>query len=325
MQAVHITAHDGPDAMRLVELPDPTPAAGQVVIEVHCAGVNFPDLLMTRGLYQMSPPVPFAAGGEVAGRVTAVGKGVRDVAEGDRVMAVTGFGGFATHVVVGPQRCVRVPDGIDLEVAGAFAFTYGTSYHALVDRAHLRPGEKLLVLGAAGGVGLAAVEIGSRLGAEVIAAASTADKLALATEHGARHQIDYATEDLKLRAKVLSGGAVDVVYDPVGGDYSELALRTLAPGGRHLVIGFATGVIPRIPLNLTLLKQCSIVGVAWGSWALTHPAAHAENMRVLLDMLQAGSLRPHISKRYSLEGAAAALRDMDARQVHGKVVILPKR
>ncbi|MEM9194787.1 MAG: NADPH:quinone oxidoreductase family protein [Myxococcota bacterium] len=315
--------HRGPDAMTLVELPDPEPGKGQVVIAVESAGVNFPDILMSRGLYQMSPPLPVAPGGEVAGTVVAVGPGVKNVAEGDRVMALTGFGGFATHIVLGADRCVPVPDAVDLEVAGAFAFTYATSYHALKDRAGLKKGDKLLVLGAAGGVGLSAVEIGAHLGAEVIAAASNAEKLALTKEYGASHGINYAEEDLKKRAKALGGGAVDVVYDPVGGDLSEPALRTLGYGGRHLVIGFAAGTIPKIPLNLPLLKQCAIVGVAWGSWAMAHPEQHKQNLWELLGLLAEGKLRPHISERYSLDEAVSALRDMEQRKVLGKVTIVP--
>ena len=226
-----ITALEGPDAIEVRELEDPTPKKGQVRIRVESAGVNFPDLLMSRGLYQMRPPVPFAPGGEAAGVVDAVGEGVEGLAVGDRVLALTFFGAFATHIVVGEKQAVKVPESMDLETAGAFAFTYATSYHALVDRAALREGERLLVLGAAGGVGLAAVEIGAALGAEVVAAASTPEKLALSAEHGAAHGIRYTDEDLKKSAKALGG--VDVVYDPVGGDFSEPALRALRPGGRR--------------------------------------------------------------------------------------------
>ncbi len=316
-----ITALEGPDAIEVRELEDPTPKKGQVRIRVESAGVNFPDLLMSRGLYQMRPPVPFAPGGEAAGVVDAVGEGVEGLAVGDRVLALTFFGAFATHIVVGEKQAVKVPESMDLETAGAFAFTYATSYHALVDRAALREGERLLVLGAAGGVGLAAVEIGAALGAEVVAAASTPEKLALSAEHGAAHGIRYTDEDLKKSAKALGG--VDVVYDPVGGDFSEPALRALRPGGRLLVIGFAAGEIPAIRLNLVLLKQASIVGVAWGSWAMANPAKHAANLEALFALHAEGKLRPHVSKRYTLEEVPAALRDLDARKVLGKVVVRP--
>ena len=316
-----ITALEGPDAIEVRELEDPTPKKGQVRIRVESAGVNFPDLLMSRGLYQMRPPVPFAPGGEAAGVVDAVGEGVEGLAVGDRVLALTFFGAFATHIVVGEKQAVKVPESMDLETAGAFAFTYATSYHALVDRAALREGERLLVLGAAGGVGLAAVEIGAALGAEVVAAASTPEKLALSAEHGAAHGIRYTDEDLKKSAKALGG--VDVVYDPVGGDFSEPALRALRPGGRLLVIGFAAGEIPAIRLNLVLLKQASIVGVAWGSWAMANPAKHAANLEALFALHAEGKLRPHVSKRYTLEEVPAALRDLDAQKVLGKVVVRP--
>lgn len=321
MRAALITAHTGPDGIEVRELEDPAPGRGQVAIDVAACGVNFPDLLMSRGLYQIKPPLPFAPGGELAGRVAAVGEGVDGFAVGDEVMALTFFGGFASRVVVDARQLVRVPEGMDLVTAGAFAFTYATSYHALVQRARLQRGERLLVLGAAGGVGLAAVEIGAALGAEVVAAASTEEKLDLCEAHGATGRINYSRDDLKQAAKALGG--VDVVYDPVGGLYSEPALRALRPDGRHLVIGFAAGEIPAIRLNLVLLKRCQIVGVAWGSWAMSHPDEHAANMEALFDLWRQGRLRPHVSRRYSLDEAAEALRDLDARTVQGKVVVLP--
>jgi len=322
MRAAHITRFDGPEAMELVELADPTPDRGQVVVAVESAGVNFPDLLMTRDLYQMKPPPPFAPGGEVAGTVAAVGEGV-DLEVGERVMALTGFGGFATHVLLGADRCLKIPDSMSTELAGAFAFTYSTSYHALVDRAQMKPGEKLLVLGAAGGVGSSAVELGAVMGAEVIAAASTEEKLDFCEKLGAKHRINYATEDLKRRAKAVGGGSVDVVYDPVGGDYSAQALRALSYGGRHLIIGFAAGKIPAVPWNLPLLKQCSIIGVTWGAWAMQHPAEHAKNMEALLAMYERGELHPEVTKSYSLDEAPQALRDMDERKIRGKIVVAP--
>jgi NADPH2:quinone reductase len=324
MRAAHITALEGPAAIEVVELPDPTPAKGQVVVAVESAGLNFPDLLMTRGRYQLQPRLPFAPGGEIAGTVVAVGAGV-PFGVGDRVMALTGWGGFATHVLVGGERCVRIPETMPTDVAGAFAFTYATGYHALVDRAALAAGEKVLVLGAAGGVGSAAIELAVALGAEVIAAASSPDKLAFCAELGAAHGIDTTREDLKQRAKALGHGSIDVVYDPVGGELSEQALRALGPGGRHLVIGFASGTIPSVPWNLTLLKQCSIVGVAWGAWALANPRGHAANMEALFGLHAKGALRPRITARYGLGEVSEALRTMEARRVLGKVVVEPWR
>ncbi|MFT6397534.1 MAG: NADPH2:quinone reductase [Bradymonadia bacterium] len=324
MKIAHIVCLDGPDAIEIKELPDPTPGAGEVLIEVHSAGVNFPDILMSRGLYQMRPPMPFAPGGEIAGIVTAVGEGA-SFSVGDRVMSLTGFGGFSTHIVVQANRCVRVPESMSLELAGAFAFTYGTSYHALVDRAGLAIGETLLVLGAAGGVGSAAVEIGAALGATIIAAASTAEKLSFATSLGATKTINYATEDLKKQAKALSGGGVDVTYDPVGGELSPLAFRAMAPGGRHLVIGFAAGAIPAVPWNLALLKQCAIVGVAWGMWTMQNPAKHTANIEALAALHVAGKLNPRVTRTYALTEVAEALHDMEGRRVIGKIAIDPRR
>ena len=324
MRAAHITALEGPDAIEVVELPDPTPAKGQLVVAVESAGLNFPDLLMTRGRYQIQPRLPFAPGGEIAGTVVAVGAGAA-FELGERVMALVGFGGFSSHVLVGAERCVRIPASMPTDVAGAFAFTYGTGYHALVDRAQLARGERVLVLGAAGGVGSAAIELAVALGAEVIAAASSPDKLAFCAELGAAHGIDTSREDLKERAKALGRGAIDVVYDPVGGELSEAALRTLAPGGRHLVIGFASGTIPRVPWNLALLKQCSIVGVAWGAWAMANPRGHVANTQAMFELHAKGSLRPRITARYGLGEVTRALREMEARQVKGKVIIEPMR
>jgi NADPH2:quinone reductase len=324
MRAAHITALDGPDAIALVELPDPTPAKGQVVVAVESAGLNFPDLLMTRGRYQLQPRLPFAPGGEIAGTVVAVGAGAQ-FSVGERVMAVTGWGGFSSHVLLGSERCVRIPETMPTDIAGAFAFTYGTGYHALVDRASLAAGETVLVLGAAGGVGSAAIELAIALGAEVIAAASSSDKLAFCAELGAAHGIDTSREDLKERAKALGRGSIDVVYDPVGGELSEAALRALGPGGRHLVIGFASGIIPRVPWNLALLKQCSIVGVAWGAWAMGNTGSHAASMQALFELHAKGALRPRITARYGLAEVSEALRTMEARKVKGKVIIEPSR
>ncbi len=322
MRAALITELTGPDGIVVRDLPDPEPQAGEVRIRVEAAGVNFPDLLMSRGLYQVKPPVPFSPGGEVAGQIDAVGDGVADFAVGDRVLGSTFFGGFATHLCLPVVRVERLPDSMSTETAAAFTFTYATSWHGLVDRGQLQSGERLLVLGAAGGVGLAAVEIGRALGAEVVAAASTDDKLELCRQHGATHTINYATDDLAKRLKALGG--VDVVYDPVGGDFSQAALRRLRPGGRHLVVGFAAGAIPEIPLNLTLLKECQIVGVAWGAWSLRNPEAQKANQQTLFEMFTKGVLSPHVSRRYRLEEVPEALRAMDERRVLGKFVIVPR-
>lgn len=323
MRAALITELTGPDGIVVGELPDPEPGPGMVRIRVESAGVNFPDLLMSRGLYQVRPPTPFPPGGEVGGVIDAVGPDVEGFAVGDRVLGTTFYGGFATHLCLPTQRINRLPDAMTTEIAGAFSFTYGTSYHGLVDRGGLAAGERLLVLGAAGGVGLAAVEIGAALGAEVVAAASTDEKLALCREHGATHTINYATEDLAARLKAMGG--VDVVYDPVGGDLSETALRRLRPGGRLLVIGFAAGSIPKIALNLTLLKECQIVGVAWGAWTMREPAQHHANIEALFALHGRGALSPHISHRYGLGEVPEALRALDERRVLGKVIIDPRQ
>ena len=304
------------------EVPDPEAGPGSVVIDVKAAGVNFPDALIVQGLYQYKPPLPFSPGSEVAGIVSEIGEGVTHLSIGDRVTAVTVWGGFAEKLLVeDARRCIPVPDGLDMATASAFVMAYSTSYHALVDRADQQPGEKLLVLGAAGGVGLAAVEIGKALGLEVTAAASTDEKLAICIEHGADHTINYVNEDLKEAAKRISGGGFDIVYDPVGGDYTEQALRATGWKGRLLVVGFAAGEIPSIPLNLTLLKGCDIRGVFWGSFLEREPAANATNLEALMGMFAAGTIRPYISARYTLETTADAIRYLADRKASGKVII----
>lgn len=321
MKAVICNAYGPPENLEVEDIPAPTAGAGQVVVEVRAAGVNFPDLLMCQGLYQIKPPPPFSPGGEVAGLVAEVGTGVSGVRVGDRVMVLTGFGGFAERIATSPDRLVPIPDGMDFETAGGFMFTYATSHHALRDRARIRPGETMLVLGAAGGVGLTAVELGTQMGLRVIAAASSPEKLELCKQYGAVETIDYSREDLKQRLKALGG--VDLVYDPVGGPYTEAALRGLRPSGRLLVIGFAAGQIPAIPLNLTLLKECEIVGVAWGAFAMRNPDRHAANMKELLDFYGSGRLRPFVQKVRPFAEAKLALRDMAERKVMGKVVLVP--
>ena len=322
MRAVLCTEHGFPESLTITEVPDVTPGPGQVVIHVGAAGVNFPDTLIIQNLYQFKPELPFSPGGEVAGTVGALGDGVDHVAVGDRVIAFPGWGGFAEQVVVEARTVIPIPDSMPTDIAAAFVMTYGTSYHTLKDRADPKPGETLLVLGAAGGVGLAAVELGKAMGLRVIAAASSDEKLAVCREHGADEIINYSTEDLKTRAKELTGGAgVDIVYDPVGGDYTEAALRATAWQGRLLVVGFASGPIPKIPLNLTLLKGCDIRGVFWGSFAARDPKANARNLNDLVAMFDAGSIKPYISARYPLEETGAALRSVMDRKAMGKIVI----
>ncbi len=323
MKAMLCKAYGPPESLALEEVEPLKPGRGQAVVSVRACGVNFPDTLIIQGRYQFKPPMPFAPGGEVAGVVKEVGAGVENVQVGDRVMAFTAYGGFAEEVLAEAAALIPMPESLDFETASAFVMTYGTDIHALKDRAKLQAGETLLVLGAAGGIGLAAVEIGKAMGAKVIAAASTEEKLAICRQHGADDAINYSSEDLKERIKALTNGqGVDVIVDPVGGPYSEPALRGMAWNGRFLVIGFTAGDIPRIPLNLALLKGCSIVGVFWGSFAAREPQHNQENLRELFGWLQAGKLRPRISARYPLERAADALNDLMQRKVTGKAVLV---
>ncbi|AYZ63986.1 NADPH:quinone oxidoreductase family protein [Burkholderia multivorans] len=324
MKALLCTAFGPIDRLRIEDVATPEPAAGQVRIRVKAASLNFPDALIVQGLYQVKPALPFSPGAELAGVIDAVGDGVTGWRPGDAVIASTGHGGFAQQCVADARQIAALPPGMAFDQGAAFVLTYGTSLHALQQRARLQPGETLLVLGAAGGVGLAAIEIAKALGARVIAAASTADKLALCREAGADETIDYATEDLRRRVDELTGGrGADVVYDPVGGAYSEAALRATAWRGRYLVVGFAAGEIPKIALNLALLKERDILGVFWGDAVRRDPAQHAANMRVLAEWFAAGKVRPVITERVPLSGAADAIARMANRQVKGKVVILP--
>jgi NADPH2:quinone reductase len=317
-------AYGPPESLLLEEIESPRPGKKQVVVTVKGCGVNFPDTLIIQGKYQFKPPFPFAPGGEIAGIVKEIGEEVEKVSVGDRVIAFTVFGGFAEEIVVDANRLIPVPEQMDLVVASAFVLTYGTAIHALKDRAQLKPGETLLVLGAAGGVGLAAIEIGKAMGATVIAAASKEDKLEICRHHGADITINYAEEDLKDRLKDVTGGkGVNVVFDPVGGEYAEATLRSTAWEGRYLVIGFAAGDIPRIPLNLVLLKGCSIMGVFWGSFTEREPRRNLANLLELMEWFQEGKLKPHISATYPLDRAADALNDMLERKVIGKVVLVP--
>ena len=299
------------------------PGPGEVAIAVKACGVNFFDALIVQGRYQSKPPLPFSPGGEVAGVIDAVGEGVTGLTAGTRVLAFTGHGGYAQQVIADAASVVALPEQMDFVTAAAFPITYATSYHALKDRGQLRSGETLLVLGAAGGVGLAAVEIGKIMGARVIACASSDEKLALAREHGADALINYVGSDLRERIReVTSGKGVDLVYDPVGGAHAEPALRSLAFGGRYLVIGFASGEIPKIALNLLLLKVVSVVGVFWGAFAKAQPQRNAANLAELLGWYTQGRLRPHVSATFSLERYREALDAVVGRKVLGKVVLV---
>ena len=291
-------------------------------MSVKAASLNFPDVLIIQNKYQFKPPLPFSPGSELAGIVKEVGAGVAGVEAGDRVMAFTTYGAFAEEVKVEASRLLPMPRGMEFDAAAAFLLAYGTSDHALSDRGALRPGETLLVLGAAGGVGLAAVEIGKAIGARVIACASSPEKLQVCAQHGADATIDYARQDLREGIKALTGGkGVDVIYDAVGGQYSEPAFRSIAWRGRHLVVGFAAGEIPKLPLNLALLKGASVVGVFWGDFVRREPAQFAATLRRLGRWYEEGRLRPHISRTFALGDAPEALKLMAARQVTGKVVL----
>jgi NADPH2:quinone reductase len=324
MRAIRCHELTGPASLKLDELPDPTPDTSEVVIDVRAAGVNFPDVLLTLGKYQFKPAPPFIPGGEAAGVVSAVGAGVRSLAVGDRVAATVIHGAFAEKIAVPEAACIALPSSVGFEVGAATLLTYATTYHALVDRAALRPGETLLVLGAAGGVGVAAIQLGKLLGARVIAAASADDKLEACRAEGADETINYAREDLKERTKALTGGdGANVIYDPVGGSYAEPALRAIAWEGRYLVIGFAAGEIPKIPLNLTLLKGCQIVGVFWGSFAMREPAKNRSNAERIFAWIAEGKLRPRIDEVLPFAHARAALERISGRGVKGKLVLVP--
>lgn len=323
MKAVLCKEYGPPENLVVEEVEPLKPGKGQVVISVKACGVNFPDTLIVQGKYQFKPPMPFSPGSDVAGIVKEGGEGVNSVKVGDRVLAFTGWGGFAQEVVVDATRLIPMPKDMDFTAAAASVMVYGTSYHGLKDRAQLQAGETLLVLGAAGGVGLASVEIGKVMGARVIAAASTDEKLAICKQYGADEGINYSTEDLKGRVKAITGGnGVDVIVDPVGGNYSEAALRSIGWNGRFLVVGFTAGEIPRIPLNLPLLKGCSIVGVFWGAFVDRNPAQNKQNFQELLTWLAEGKLKPYISATYPLEHVADALNSIMQRKVQGKVVLV---
>ncbi|HEX5959539.1 MAG TPA: NADPH:quinone oxidoreductase family protein [Hyphomicrobiaceae bacterium] len=329
MKAMLSKRPGGPETLELEELPDPMPADGEVVIDVKACGVNFPDTLIIEDRYQFKPPRPFAPGGEVAGVVAALGAGVTAFKPGDRVIGSTLWGGMAEKLSVAAARCTPMPANMPFDEASALVLTYGTTIHALKDRARLQPAETLLVLGAAGGVGIAAVELGKTMGARVIAAASSEEKVDLARQHGADAGVVYPRgpfdkEGTRALADLFKGACgergADVIYDPVGGDYTEAALRAIAWEGRHLVVGFPAG-IPRLPLNLALLKGCQIVGVFWGAFARHDPQGNAANIAELMQLYGRGQIKPAVSERYPLAQAGAAIARLSARAAMGKIVV----
>jgi NADPH2:quinone reductase len=329
MKALLSRTPGGPETLVLEEIPDPVAGAGQVLVEVRAVGVNFPDLLIIQDLYQIKPPRPFAPGGELAGVVSAVGEGVTHVRPGDRVLVSPVRSAMAEKAVGQAGSCWKIPDAMPFDEASALMLTYGTSQHALKDRAQLKAGETLLVLGAAGGVGLAAVELGKAMGARVIAAASSEEKLALAKEHGADEGVQYPTGALdKVAAKALTDrfkavcgpDGAHVIYDGIGGDYTEAALRAIAWSGRHLVVGFTAG-IPKLPLNLPLLKSCQVIGVFWGDFTARYPDLHAANVAQLMQLYLAGKIKPAVTERYPLARGAEAIARLGARQARGKIVV----
>ncbi len=323
MKAVICEEYGFPERLIVRERPDPIAGEGQVLIQVAVCGVNFPDLLIIQNKYQLKPDPPFSPGGEVAGKIIAVGSHVETLKVGDSVIALCGYGGFAEKVAVDSDRVVVVPANISPKVSASTLYNYATSYHALKDRAQLLSGEVLLVMGAAGGVGLAAVELGKLIGAKVIAAASSEEKLELCREKGALQTINYAKENLKSRLKELTGGkGVDVIFDPVGGEYTETALRGIAWKGRHLIVGFAGDEIPKIPMNLPLLKGCSLVGVFWSQFSKSEPDVSRENIRQLIQWMVEGKIKQTIYKEYSLDEAPEALKALMNRTTLGKGVIV---
>ena len=323
MRAIVVKEFGPPESLTVEDWPEPEPGPGQVRVRVEAAGVNYVDAIMASGAYQITPQLPYVPGSEVAGTVDAVGNGVESPAVGDRVLTSCGFGGFAEAVVVKAEQALPIPDGIDPPTAATVIQSYATGLFALEGRALLQEGESLLVLGAGGGVGLAAVDLGRALGARVIGAASSEAKRDAAFAAGAESVIDYTTEDLKARARELAGGTgVDVVYDPIGGDLAEPAIRALGDFGRYLVVGFVGG-IPKVPTNQVLLRNRSVVGVEWGGWAIFHPDANALLVQRLLDLLGAGTLHPARPSSFPLEDGPPVLADLVARNLTGKAVLVP--
>ncbi|THJ35625.1 NADPH:quinone oxidoreductase family protein [Lampropedia aestuarii] len=323
MHAWLCTNPTGVENLQWQELPTPQPAKGEVLVRIHAASLNFPDLLIVQNKYQMKPDLPFVPGSEYAGVVEAVGEGVTHLQVGQRVAALNGTGGFGTHTTVAAKLCMPLPDAFSYEDAAAFIMTYATSHHALIDRGALQAGETVLVLGAAGGVGTAAIQIAKAQGAKVIAAASSDDKCALCKEIGADETINYQTQDLREALKALTNGkGPDVVYDPVGGDYTEAAFRSIAWRGRYLVIGFAAGPIPALPLNLPLLKGASIVGVFWGAFSQKEPAANAAMLQELATWYAEGKIKPVMDGTMPMRDLHKAYERMGQRAVRGKLVLV---
>jgi NADPH2:quinone reductase len=310
------------DKLVIEEQADPVAGPGQVLVQIHAAGINFPDILVIKGLYQVKIEPPFIPGNEAAGIITAVGDGVKHHKTGDRVMIMPEGAAFAELCAVPVERVVPMPESLDFIQAAGFTITYGTSYHALKQSANIQPGDTVLVLGAAGGVGITAVEIAKAMGARVIAAASSNEKLEFARSAGADETINYSTESLRDQCKTLTDGkGVDVVYDPVGGELAQQALRALAWHGRYLVIGFASGDIPKFPANIALLKEASIIGVWWGTWAARHPADSVQNMQELAAMLAKRELSPRVTETYPLDQFATAFASLSNRKAQGKVIL----
>jgi NADPH2:quinone reductase len=324
MKAVLCTHFGTPDELELAEIPDPHAGSGEAVVRIKAAALNFFDTLIVAGKYQHKPPFPFSPAAEFAGLVESVGAGVRDIAPGDRVMGNIGWGAAREAVAVPADVLVKIPDKLDFERAAGLTVTYATTLYALRERAALKPGETLAVLGASGGTGLAAIEIGKIMGARVIACASSDEKLTFARAHGADETVNYATEDLRNALKRLGGErGIDVVYDPVGGSYAEPAVRSLGWEGRYLVVGFAAGEIPKLPLNLVLLKSCDIRGVLWGSWVRREPAAQRALMTQIVKWCAQGKLSAHVHAVYPLAEIVTALKTIADRKVMGKIVLRP--
>ena len=324
MKALLCTRYGGPDDLTLQDLPDPAPGPGEAVVRIAAAALNFFDTLIIAGKYQYKPAFPFSPAAEFAGTVESLGPGVTGLKAGDRVMGYTRHGAARQKLAFPAEQLTLIPSGLDFDHAAGLSVTYGTSYYALKDRAHLKPGETLVVLGASGGVGFAAVELGKQMGARVIACASSDEKLDFAKKHGADEGVNYAKDNLRDALKRLGGEhGIDVVYDPIGGDFAEPALRSLAWEGRFLVVGFAAGEIPKLPLNLVLLKSCDVRGVFWGSWTERQPKAHAANMADILRWAAEGKLSGHVYAAYPLAEAATALKAIADRKVMGKIVLRP--
>lgn len=322
MKAVLCKAFGPADTLVVEEIKSPEIKKNEVLLDVHAAGINFPDTLIIEGKYQFKPPFPFSPGGEASGVISAVGEKVSHLKVGDRVMALTGWGSCAEQVAVPAYNVLPMPDAMDFDTAAAFSMTYGTAIHALKQRGALQEGETLLVLGASGGVGLAAVEIGKAMGARVIAAASSAEKLEVARQAGADELINYQTDDVRERLKTLTKGqGVDVIIDPVGGDLFETVFRSIAWNGRMLVIGFASGTIPSLPANLPLLKGAAVLGVFWGAFAQRQPQDNVDNFQQLFAWYAQGKLKPLVSQTFSLEDTAEAINTLAARKAVGKLVI----